>query len=275
MDCPVCGAADVQPPRCSTCRRPLLEGHDGDVVLSMTDVRQRYGTETAGVTALDGVSMDVRRGEVTLVVGPSGGGKTTALLVMGLLLRPTSGTVTIAGQAMHDASERDRTRVRLLRLGFVFQHFNLLKALTAVENVAVPARSAGVRKQHATARATRLLSDLGLAERMEHKPSDLSGGEQQRVAVARALSLGPDVVLADEPTANLDSSAGQRVVERFAEAARAQNCAVVIVTHDTRLEPIADRVLALEDGRLVEDRGNGGETVRVSPRPQPRATSGR
>lgn len=255
MDCPLCGASDVRPPRCTTCRRPLLEGHDGDIVLSMSDVRQRYGSETAGVTALDGVALDVRRGEVTLVVGPSGGGKTTALLVMGLLLRPTAGTVTIAGQAMHDAPERDRTRVRLLRLGFVFQHFNLLKALTAIENVAVPARAAGVRKSHATQRAIRLLADLGLEKRMEHKPSDLSGGEQQRVAVARALSLGPDVVLADEPTANLDSTAGQRVVERFAEAARAQNCAVVIVTHDTRLEPIADRVLQLEDGRLVDDRG--------------------
>lgn len=252
MICPVCTSTTAAPPRCSTCRRPLLEPHSDTTALSLNRVSHTYGTGSTTVTALDDVSLRVPRGEVTLVVGPSGGGKTTALLAMGLLLSPAQGQVTVAGTEMSTVSERRRARTRLLRLGFVFQQFNLLKSLTAVENITVPLIHAGVRRKHAVERAQQLLGELDMERRSNHRPSDLSGGEKQRVAVARALALGPDVLLADEPTANLDSSSGHKVIDQLAETARAQGSAVVIVTHDTRLVPIADRTLKLEDGRLAE-----------------------
>ena len=225
---------------------------EGTELLSLRGVGHTYGQGANEVHALRGVDLIVARGQVTLVVGPSGGGKTTALLIMGLLLRPTTGAVYVAGQPMHSATDAERTRARLLRLGFVFQHFNLLKALTAVENITAPLRYAGVRKRPASARAAQLLDALGLAKQAGRRPEDLSGGEKQRVAVARALAIGPDVVLADEPTANLDSAAGQRVVDQLTAMARANGTAVVIVTHDTRLAPVADRLLILEDGCLRE-----------------------
>ncbi len=229
-------------PRPVTHRAPVLE---------LTGVTHRYGSGETGVLALQNVSLSVRSGEVVLVVGPSGGGKTTALLVMGLLLTPDAGTVRIGGDDAGGLSERERARLRLLRLGYLFQDYNLLGALTAAENVALPLRYAGVRKPAALARALELLDALGLADRAGHRPSALSGGEKQRVATARALAMRPEVILADEPTANLDSATGRKVSEQLAAAARAQGAAVVIVTHDSRLDGIADRVLHLEDGRLL------------------------
>jgi ABC-type lipoprotein export system ATPase subunit len=229
-------------PRPVTHRAPVLE---------LTGVTHRYGSGETGVLALQDVSLSVRSGEVVLVVGPSGGGKTTALLVMGLLLTPDAGTVRIGGDDAGGLSERERARLRLLRLGYLFQDYNLLGALTSAENVALPLRYAGVRKPAALARALELLDALGLADRAGHRPSALSGGEKQRVATARALAMRPDVILADEPTANLDSATGRKVSEQLAAAARAEGAAVVIVTHDSRLDGIADRVLHLEDGRLL------------------------
>jgi putative ABC transport system ATP-binding protein len=207
------------------------------------------------VQALGGISASVDRGQVMLVVGPSGGGKTTALLIMGLLLTPDSGTVRIGGRDVSALSERERAHLRLMRLGFLFQDYNLINSLTSVENVAVPLRYAGIRKSAALARATELLDTLGLAHRRGHRPTELSGGEKQRVATARALAMGPDLILADEPTANLDSATGRKVSEQLAEAARAHDAAVVIVTHDSRLDDIADRVVHLEDGRILEATG--------------------
>lgn len=219
-------------------------------VLQLTDVHHRYGTGETAVHALTGVSLSVDPGEIVLMAGPSGGGKTTALLVMGLLLTPTGGTVQIGGRDVSGLGERDRSALRLKRLGFLFQDYNLLASLTSVENVAVPLRFAGVPKGEALARAGELLDCLGLAGRAGHRPAALSGGEKQRVATARALAAGPDLILADEPTANLDSATGRKVTEQLAEAAKARNAAVVIVTHDSRLEHIADRVVHLEDGSL-------------------------
>ena len=224
-------------------------------VLELAGVTHRYGSGDTGVLALQDVSLSVNRGEVVLVVGPSGGGKTTALLVMGLLLTPDAGTVRIGGRDVRELSEGDRARLRLRRLGYLFQDYNLLAALTSVENVALPLRYAGVRKPAALARAAELLDALGLSHRAGHRPAALSGGEKQRVATARALAMSPDLILADEPTANLDSATGRRVSEQLAAAARAQGAAVVIVTHDSRLHTIADRVLHLEDGRLLSPVG--------------------
>ncbi len=248
--CPVCHH-EASAPRCEHCRRPVLEPAP-DPVLELAGVRHRYGSAGTAVQALAGINMSVNHGEVVSVVGPSGGGKTTALLVMGLLLTPDAGTVRIAGQDAADLRERDRATLRLLRLGYLFQDYNLLQSLTSLENVAVPLVYAGVRKAAARKRAADLLGSLGLAHRADHRPGALSGGEKQRVAAARALAVGPDVILADEPTANLDSVTGRRVIEQLAEAAKANGAAVVLVTHDARLDGIADRVLHLEDGRLLQ-----------------------
>ena len=253
MRCPVCHC-DASPPRCGRCRRAVLE-ETANPVLQLTDVTHHYGTGEAAVQALGGITMSVDRGEVVLVVGASGGGKTTALLVMGLLLTPDSGTVRIGGDDVSTLAEHERANLRLMRLGFLFQDYNLLNSLTSVENVAVPLRYAGVRKSAALARATELLDSLGLAHRAGHRPAELSGGEKQRVATARALAMGPEVILADEPTANLDSATGRKVSEQLAEAAKAHGAAVVIVTHDSRLDDIADRVFHLEDGRILESAG--------------------
>ena len=249
MRCPVC-QHDASLPRCSQCRRPLLEPTTNPV-LQLTEVGHHYGTAGTAVQALTEVTLSIDRGELVSIVGPSGGGKTTALLAMGLLLTPDTGTVRIGGRDVGTLSERERASLRLLRLGYLFQDYNLLQSLTSVENVAVPLRYAGVRKAAALARAAELLGILGLADRAGHRPGALSGGEKQRVATARALAMGPDLILADEPTANLDSATGRRVIEQLAEAARAYDAAVVIVTHDSRLDGIADRVLHLEDGRLL------------------------
>lgn len=253
MRCPVCHV-DASPPRCGRCRRAVLP-ETANPVLQLTDVTHHYGTGEAAVQALGGITMSVDRGEVVLVVGPSGGGKTTALLVMGLLLTPDAGTVRIGGADVSTLAENERANLRLMRLGFLFQDYNLLNSLTTVENVAVPLRYAGVRKSAALARATELLDSLGLAHRAGHRPAELSGGEKQRVATARALAMGPEVILADEPTANLDSATGRKVSEQLAGAAKANGAAVVIVTHDSRLDDIADRVFHLEDGRILETAG--------------------
>ncbi|MGH3726087.1 MAG: ABC transporter ATP-binding protein [Mycobacterium sp.] len=233
----------------NSCESPSVS--DGPV-LQLSGIEHQYGSGDAAVLALRGLDLTVSPGEVVLVVGPSGGGKTTALLVMGLLLTPGSGSVRIGGQDVSELSERERARIRLESLGFLFQEYNLLNALTSAENVALPLRYAGVGKESAMSRARELLTELGLAHRTEHRPTALSGGEKQRVAAARALVARPGLVLADEPTANLDSATGKKVAEQLADAARTQGAAVVIVTHDLRLTDIADRVLHLEDGVLLE-----------------------
>lgn len=229
------------------CEKPVLE---------LENVKHHYGAGDTAVHALRGVDLSVDRGEVVLVIGPSGGGKTTALLVMGLLLSPDSGSVRIGGQDAHKLSEGERATLRLTKLGFLFQEYNLLNSLTAAENVAVPLRYSGKGKAAASARANELLSALGLGHRSNHRPPTLSGGEKQRVAAARALAMSPDLILADEPTANLDSATGKKVAEQLAAAARAEGSAVVIVTHDSRLTSIADRVLRLEDGLLTACEGD-------------------
>lgn len=221
-------------------------------VLSLHGVTKVFGQGSTAVRAVDSVDLDVAKGEVLLIQGPSGGGKTTLLTMAGGLLRPTEGTITIAGVSLTGRSDREMSALRLQSIGFIFQSFNLLTSLTAQENVEVVLRLAGASKRQAQAKARELLAALGLTERLGHKPADLSGGEKQRVSIARALANDPALILADEPTANLDSARGHEVMALLRDIAKEQGRTVLCVSHDHRIRSVADRVLWLEDGRLRE-----------------------
>lgn len=224
-----------------------------ETALRADAVEKTYGEGRTAVRAVRGVDLELRAGERLLVMGPSGSGKTTLLSVLGGLLAPTEGRVVIGGESLYDRDERERARLRLERLGFVFQSFNLLSALTATENVQVPLRLAGSSAGQARERAAELLDRLGLADRADHRPRDLSGGEKQRVAIARALANRPETVLADEPTANLDAETGHEVARILCDLGAREGKAVLIVSHDERLRDIASRVVRVEDGLLAEE----------------------
>jgi putative ABC transport system ATP-binding protein len=219
-------------------------------VLKAEAVEKTFGSGRTAVKAVRGVDLELAAGERLLIMGPSGSGKTTLLSVLGGLLTPTTGRVLLGGDSLYDHDEKERADLRLQRLGFVFQSFNLLSALTAQENVEVPLRLAGVSAREAQDRAAHLLEDLGLGERADHRPRDLSGGEKQRVAIARALANQPKVVLADEPTANLDAETGRQVAQTLGELGAEKGKAVLIVSHDDRLRDVASRVVRVEDGCL-------------------------
>jgi len=213
-------------------------------------VEKVYGEGDAEVRAVDGASVTLTAGEVTLVMGPSGSGKTTLLFLLGGLLRPTAGHVWVDGHDLAALPERKLPYVRLRNFGFVFQDFNLLANLTAQENVQVPMELAGVRAAKARERAANLLKRLGLGARLDFLPEKLSGGEKQRVSIARALANRPRVLLADEPTANLDSKLGKEVADLLKRVARKTGAAVLMVSHDARIVDAAVRLLLMEDGRL-------------------------
>jgi len=221
-------------------------------ILHVEKVMKRFGGGAAEVTAVRNVSLSVRPGEIVLIMGPSGSGKTTLLSLMGALLKPTEGTIRLNGQLLSSLQEDLLPDIRLRRFGFVFQDFNLLSALTALENVAIVAELAGVKSREARRRAADLLTTLGLGERLRFLPEKLSGGEKQRVAVARALVNDPAIILADEPTANLDSKIGHEITRLLRNIAKKQKRSVVIVSHDQRIKDIADRVLWLEDGEFKD-----------------------
>jgi putative ABC transport system ATP-binding protein len=221
-----------------------------NAILTVERISKRYGTGTTEVAAVRDVSLAVAPGEVVLIMGPSGSGKTTLLLMLGALLRPSEGTIRVNDVVVSAMPEQHLPDIRLRQFGFVFQDFNLLSALTALENVAVVAELAGVGRAAARTKATALLSELGLGERLRFLPEKLSGGEKQRVAIARALVNDPALILADEPTANLDSRIGREIMRLLQRIAREQRRSVVIVSHDQRIKEIADRVLWLEDGQF-------------------------
>lgn len=223
--------------------------------LQVTRVTKRYGTGPTEVVAVRDVSLEVAPGEVVLIMGPSGSGKTTLLLMLGALLRPSAGEIRLGGELLTALSEGRLPDVRLRRFGFIFQDFNLLSALTALENVALVAQLAGTPNAAARKKAAGLLTDLGLGERLGFLPEKLSGGEKQRVAIARALVNDPTFILADEPTANLDSKIGHDIMRLLRRIAKEQGRSIVIVSHDQRIKDIADRVLWLEDGRFAQETG--------------------
>src|SRR6266498_4147661 len=218
--------------------------------LQISHVSKRYGSGTTEVTAVHDVSLSVSPGEIVLIMGPSGSGKTTLLSMLGALLKPSEGTIQLNSVTISALAENRLPDIRLKQFGFVFQDFNLLSALTALENVAIVAELAGKKSGTARRAAASLLTELGLGERLNFLPEKLSGGEKQRVAIARALVNDPALILADEPTANLDSKIGHEIMRLLQRIAREQRRSVVIVSHDQRIKEIADRVLWLEDGQF-------------------------
>jgi putative ABC transport system ATP-binding protein len=220
--------------------------------LCLSQVSKRFGAGAAQVAAVRDVSLTVSPGEVVLIMGPSGSGKTTLLLLMGALLKPTEGTIQLDSAMLTDLKEDRLPDVRLRQFGFIFQDFNLLSALSVLDNVALVAQIAGAKPGVARDKAAGLLREFGLGERLHFLPDKLSGGEKQRVAIARALMNDPRIVLADEPTANLDSKIGHEVMRLLRRIAKEQHRSVVIVSHDQRIQDIADRVLWLEDGQFKD-----------------------
>jgi len=220
-------------------------------VVSATEVTRRYGDGEAAVDALRGVSLTVQPGELVAVMGPSGSGKSTLMHLLAALDKPTSGTVTIAGQDVGSLSDSDVTKLRRQHIGFVFQFFNLLPMLDAEENIRLPLTIAGEKADPEF--FENLLKRVGLTDRRSHRPAELSGGQQQRVAIARALVSQPTVVFADEPTGNLDSKTGAEILELLRASAEELNQTMVMVTHDANAATIADRVLFLADGVIVEE----------------------
>lgn len=214
------------------------------------DLEMVYGSGSTSVRALRRVSLDLMPGEFLLLMGPSGSGKTTLLSILGGILTPTAGSVTACGTQITSLSERQRARFRLRHVGFVFQGFNLFGALTARENVQLALALKHVPTADARAQALTLLDEVGLREKCNRLPRDLSAGEKQRVAIARALSCSPPLIMADEPTASLDSENGRLVTELLRALAKSHGCAVLTVTHDPRIVDLADRIIHLEDGTL-------------------------
>ena len=238
-----------------------------DFTLRVEELTKVFGSGRTQVRAVDGVSFRARAGEIMLIMGPSGSGKTTLLTMIGGLLRPTSGHVWIDGADITGLKPVELPRVRRHHVGFVFQTFNLLESLSALENVEVALNVAGVGGHEARQRARRLLIEAGLEGRLDFKARDLSGGEKQRVSIARAMANEPRLLLADEPTANLDSRHGHEVMQLLHDLTKNQGRTAVVVSHDLRLRDIADTVLWLEDGRLRPLSEGEGDPYRHRPAP--------
>ncbi|MCI3134440.1 ABC transporter ATP-binding protein [Phenylobacterium aquaticum] len=221
-----------------------------DLVLAIRGLERAYVSGDRTLQVLNGADLDVARGEIVGLIGPSGSGKSSLLHAAGLLERPTAGQIFIEGRDCSALSDRVRTRIRLSTIGFVYQAHHLLPEFSALDNVALPQMIAGRSRKAARARAEELLSRLGLAERIHHQPAQMSGGEQQRVAVARALANKPRLLLADEPTGNLDPTTSAAVFENLYELARSEGVAALVATHNLELARHMDRVLALKGGKL-------------------------
>ncbi|MCH9765628.1 MAG: ABC transporter ATP-binding protein [Alphaproteobacteria bacterium] len=228
-------------------------------ILSAKNIKKELGKGAGRVLALRGVDMTLNPGELTLLMGPSGSGKTTLLSILGCILAPTKGTIKIAGQETGGLNPEDLAELRRAHIGYIFQSYNLFPTLNALENVRIALDVIGQKGYPAAQRAEEVLHDVGLGHRLKNFPSNLSGGEQQRVAVARAIASSPEIVLADEPTAALDSENGHAVMALLAKIAKEQKRSVLAVTHDPRTLGYADRVVRIEDGQIIgEERRPDG-----------------
>ena len=234
-----------------------------DIAVRCRGVTKEYGEGDASVMALRGIDLDVRRGELLMVVGPSGCGKTTLLSVIAGILDQDSGQCEVLGHDLKRMGQSERARFRGLSIGFVFQLFNLLPALNAVENVSVPLLINGVPRKNAEARAQEVLETVSLGSRLNALPGKLSGGQQQRIAIARALVHEPKLIVCDEPTSNLDHVTGRSVMELLRDFAKSPDRALIVVTHDPRIFEFADRIARMDDGKIVEVLdGNNRESLK-------------
>jgi putative ABC transport system ATP-binding protein len=220
-------------------------------IVKTTSVQKQFEEGRDAVPVLHGIDFNVDRGEIVSLEGPSGSGKTTFLSILGAILTPTAGQVTVNGERIDGASESKLAAIRRKSLGFVFQQFNLFPSLSALENVEYALNVKGMKGNAARIEAERVIEAVGLADRRNYLPRDLSGGQKQRVAIARALAGSAPVLLADEPTANLDSVVGSQILDMFRALAKRENRALVIVTHDPKVRTIADRVVSIRDGRIA------------------------
>lgn len=223
-------------------------------VLEAENLTKIYETGGNRVVALSNINLQIRRGEFVSIMGPSGSGKTTLLNVLGCLDRPTSGRVIIDGLDATTMKEAELARIRAEKIGFIFQSFNLLPTLTAVENVELPMVRGRIPKSERRSRALKLLRAVGLEEKANRKPSNLSAGEQQRVAIARALANSPAIILADEPTGNLDSKTGLEIIRLLRKLCKEEESTIVLVTHDEQMASLSDRMLYLRDGKLLKEK---------------------
>jgi len=219
-------------------------------MISIQQLYKTYHRGTESVEAVSGIDLEIQRGEFVVILGPSGGGKSTLLNLLGGIDHPTSGAVTINGFALEKASEESLTRFRRDHIGFVFQFYNLLSALNAVENVSLPLMAKGVAFKKATVRAVQILTRVGLEHRLKHLPAELSGGEQQRVAIARSIIAEPELILADEPTGDLDSHTAEEIITLMHELNEQMGLTFVVATHNLRLAEGADQVFELRDGKI-------------------------
>jgi putative ABC transport system ATP-binding protein len=225
-----------------------------EAVIQVENLVKTYRLGKVSIPALRGISFDVARGEFLAVIGPSGSGKTTLLNLLGAIDKPTSGRIFIDRRDITTLGEGELTKLRRHKIGFIFQFYNLIPALTALENVELPMLTAGVSRKNASKRASQLLEPVGLIERVEHLPDELSGGEQQRVAIARALANKPSLILADEPTGDLDTKTGTEVVQILYDTSKKENATVLVVTHDPMITEKADRILQLRDGNIIGEK---------------------
>ena len=219
--------------------------------IEVADIQKIYEEGSVRVHAVKGVTLSIDAGQLVLLMGPSGSGKTTLLSMMGCILKPTKGSLRIMGEEVINWNENSLPLTRRRHIGFIFQHFNLLSALTALENVEVSLNLKGIKGKEGNRIARDLLEQVGLGDRCDFLPMDLSGGEKQRVSIARALAGKPSIILADEPTGNLDSQTGRKVIELIKQLAVKESKSIVIVTHDSRITDLADRIYHIEDGILT------------------------
>ena len=229
--------------------------------IQLIDICRQYQLGSTEVRALNKIDLELDQGEFVALVGPSGSGKSTLLNLLGGLDRPTSGEIIVRDLALHEATEKQLTAHRRHNVGFIFQTFNLIPTLTALENVALPLMLCGVTLSERQARARELLGRVGLNHRLDHRPTEMSGGEQQRAAIARALVNDPNIVLADEPTGNLDTSIGSEVMDLLRDLNRERGVTLIIVTHDPEVAAYADRIVHLRDGEIINIETSEKETL--------------
>jgi putative ABC transport system ATP-binding protein len=236
-----------------------------DPIVLISNLRKLYTMEgDVVVKALDDVSLEIKKGSFVITMGPSGSGKSTLMQILGGLDRPTSGVVNVDGFSIHELDEREIAIYRRKKIGFVFQSFNLLPTMSALENVALPLRLNGISKKERMQRASQLLAQVGLSDRLHHRPTELSGGQQQRIAIARALANDPPIILADEPTGNLDSNSGELVMDLLKDLNRNEKT-IFVVTHDPRMERYADQVVRMFDGKIVTNLSHNSDSLVKEP----------